>query len=164
MVWTNAPLVVYHGTDRISADNILLTDISLALCNSKTDFGPGFYVTSSLIEARFWADWRAHTTSDRAVVMAFDLNCDRVASVAEHLVFIRPDDSFHDFVEYNRRGNLTHARARSYDVVYGPVSKYPDRVHVTDWDQICFLHPNSLQYLENKRIYDAPPRGYFTFP
>ena len=81
MAWTNDPQVVYHGTEETAANEIIKTNVSLAKCSPKSDFGPGFYVTSYLHEARFWADWRAHTTNGRAVVMAFDLNRDGIGAL-----------------------------------------------------------------------------------
>jgi Protein of unknown function (DUF3990) len=178
MAWTNAPQVVYHGTDETAANDILKTTISLSRCNPRSGFGQGFYVTSVLHEARFWADWRAHNTKGRSAVMAFDLNLDAIASAADHVVFTLADNNFHDFVRHNRlkmgpdhgrTGNSSAHRSHvpprpNYDIVYGPVSRYPEHLHYVDWDQICFLHPDSLSWLENKRIHETAARGYFIFP
>jgi hypothetical protein len=167
MAWVNAPLVVYHGTDDVAAPQIIIR-IDLARASPfDVDFGPGFYVTSNLDEARYWADLRAISTSNRATVMGFDLDRDEVARLGDHLAFVLPDNAFHDFVDYNRRGHPHHARritpTAPYDVVYGSVSSYPDRTHQPDWDQICFLTPNAVSCLKTARVedYGAP---LFTSP
>jgi hypothetical protein len=70
----------------------------------------------------------------------------------DHLAFGYPTDDFFDFVDHNRAisGEPHHARSGNdlrsgaplspyYDVVYGPVSKYPYRLIRFNADQICFL-------------------------
>jgi hypothetical protein len=53
-VWRNKDLVVYHGSDDVSvgAQGVnsgmpLGFTVNLALCRPFTDFGQGFYVTTS---------------------------------------------------------------------------------------------------------------------
>lgn len=48
-------MVLYHGTDNISAHNILANGINLNAGKLKADFGQGFYTTDSLVSAKSWA-------------------------------------------------------------------------------------------------------------
>jgi hypothetical protein len=162
MAWTNAALVVYHGTDEHSAANIRRNGIDLTACRRIADFGRGFYVTSRRSSARYWANQKLRRLPPslrlRAAVLTFDLNRDLVADLDDHLAFVLPGTGFFDFVLYNRSGNPNHARtgidARSgdpispcYDVVYGPVSGHPSPTVYVNYDQICFVNDKALAAL-----------------
>jgi hypothetical protein len=161
------PLVVYHGTDENAAANILKNGVDPAAGIALSDFGPGFYVTSSLWYAKNHADQKVlrSAMSLRAAVLIFDVDRDLVGNLDDHLTFVCAGDEFHDFVAYNHGGGLNHARAGGapYDLVYGPISQYPERsVHLDDrdqiCDQICFLNRKALGSLKppGNPIYGAP--------
>lgn len=141
MVWTNSTVEVYHGTIERYANNIVSSGPDPKRGRFDTDFGPGFYITSSLHQARQWANIkaRARPTEIPAVVI-FDLDLDEIAQYKDHLVFTLDDTRFHDFVTFNRLGGRHHSRisAKSYDVIYGPLSAYPQSVVYKDCAQICF--------------------------
>jgi hypothetical protein len=63
-MWNNGPLVVYHGTDEQSAYAVM-NRIDLTLGSPNTDFGRGFYLTSILTSARFWANQKVRRSSPR---------------------------------------------------------------------------------------------------
>lgn len=156
MVWTNQPLETHHGTLESSAFNILRTGrIDLGLCRLHSDFGRGFYVTTSRHQAEQWANMKylgspaAMRRNDRAAVLTFTLDRDAVGRLGDHLVFLLPSREFHDFVDYNRLGGSTHARTggRPYDLVYGPVAAYPQMLVYGNCDQICLLTQNALNAL-----------------
>jgi hypothetical protein len=48
MAWTNGPITVYHGTDNLSGNAIRRSGLDPNRFNTQTDFGKGFYVTTSL--------------------------------------------------------------------------------------------------------------------
>jgi len=155
MVWTNAPLVVYHGTDDNAARDIVQNGIRLDLCGPAADFGRGFYITTNLHQARQWANKRALSTGGKAAVVIFRLDRDKVAELDDHLTFVVPSDEFYDFVRYNRiMGNTDHARsgAAPYDVIYGPVTAYPQQLVYLQCDQICLLNQKAIDCL-----LDRPP-------
>jgi Protein of unknown function (DUF3990) len=66
--WINPPLVVYHGTDSSvlglappPLHAVLHTfAVNLARCSPNTDFGRGFYTTTSDHQARQWANKRVY--------------------------------------------------------------------------------------------------------
>src|SRR5262245_66421866 len=58
MPWQNGPLMLYHGTDINSANNIMQHGINLTLSKALTDFGQGFYLTTYFDQAKNWANVR----------------------------------------------------------------------------------------------------------
>jgi hypothetical protein len=160
-MWTNPPLVVPHGTDEHSAQ-LIVAGIDVTKGWSNTDFGRGFYVTSTLRSAKYWANQKVRRLPApcKAAVLTFNIDRDALAELDDHLAFGHPTDDFFDFVEHNRAisGEPRHARSgkdlRSgspllpyYDVVYGPVSKYPLRLVRFNADQICFLTEKAARCL-----------------
>jgi hypothetical protein len=163
VAWGNGPLKVYHGTDRRSAESIV-EGIDLEVCRPLgVDFGRGFYVTTMLAEAWCWAETRARIRRAEPAVVAFDLDREAVANLRDHLVFTLASTDFFDFVAYNRDGLPNHARMgrpddeppalpMPYSVVYGPVSRHPDRDIEPDWDQICLLSEAAIGCLSNASL------------
>lgn len=163
MAWSNGPVELFHGTDSgsLAAYGPLTSGaplprpfpISLRLCRPFTDFGQGFYTTTSLHQAKEWANARARraTRSPRgsaaiAVVLAFTVDRDWLASL-ESLMFVRPIQDYWDFVTACRTGLAPHGRATLsglYDVVYGPVTIWPQRLLILDCDQISFHTPGAI--------------------
>lgn len=154
-VWRNLPLTVFHGTDNASASlpaasvrsrppNAAFA-VNLRRCRPFTDFGQGFYTTTRLHQARQWANSRVMrargSTGLHAVVLQFDLDRDWLASL-EHLAFVRPTRDYWNLVTDCRHGFPPHQRvtprALAYDVVYGPVSLWPQSLVIADCDQISF--------------------------
>ncbi|WP_158237552.1 DUF3990 domain-containing protein [Bradyrhizobium forestalis] len=154
--WNNKDLFVYHGTDSASvgvsdplgvplvASGATLSSfaVRLALCRPRTDFGRGFYVTTNPHQARQWANTRVISLPSRAVfavVLRFQLNRDWLAGL-DALAFVRPTQDFWDLVTDCRIGFPPHQRSSShpYDVVYGPVTLWPQQLIINDCDQISF--------------------------
>lgn len=144
MVWSNTPRKVYHGTTDRLAGAIFDTGVNPAAGRTTADFGQGFYVTSDFHQAQQWANRKARNQPKaivRAAVLSFLLDRDRIGALGDHLAFVLADDDFHDFVTFNRFGSKSHARSggHAYDVVYGPVSAFPQRLTFASCDQICFV-------------------------
>jgi hypothetical protein len=169
-VWLNKDLVVYHGTDDISVGaqgfsrySVLPFGVNLRLCRPFTDFGQGFYVTTSEHQARQWANARLLRTlaptgpQPNALVLAFTLGRDWLAAL-DTLAFVRPASDFWDLVQDCRNGFPPHQRPPPfnpcYDVVYGPVTLWPQRLVIQDCDQISFHTQRAVRGLTNPRIHD----------
>jgi Protein of unknown function (DUF3990) len=186
MAWTNAPLVLYHGTDNASIDardhpsargqvgtlglapnpsNIYIgpnTGRGVGRVRTGTEFGPGFYATTSEHQARQWANQglrRALASGIRnqqAVVIRFEVDRDRLSRL-ESLSFVRDDPGFWDFVAWCRpRGRTSHNRAHNpnlqpwpemYEVVHAPVTIWRQLLVLKDCDQISFHSNNAVQVL-----------------
>ncbi|GJD49110.1 hypothetical protein OPKNFCMD_1840 [Methylobacterium crusticola] len=174
-VWSNPVLRVYHGTDDVSAavapNAALGTPLSfvvtLALCRPNTDFGQGFYVTTRLHQAREWANTRVLRAPPQpglhAVVLGFDLDRDWLAGL-DSLTFVRPIRDFWNLVTDCRHGFAPHQRIpprpAPYDVVYGPVTLWPQRLVIADCDQISFHTRRAIRGLTPVRLAD---RAAYTF-
>jgi hypothetical protein len=159
---------VFHGTD----DSVpALTGVpkgtsvgftpTLALCRPHTEFGQGFYVTTSEHQARQWANarWTRHPSGTvKAVVLRFVLNRDDLAR-HDALVFVRPTADFWDLVQDCRHGFPPHQRPSpvppAYDIVYGPVTIWPQRLVIQDCDQISFHTPAACGLLSSPQIHDV---------
>lgn len=130
-------MLVYHGTDSISADNILKNGIDLTCSRESVDNGPGFYMTPNLEFARRRA---ASVTKGKnvfeksdclpaVVEIEFQLSQGDTISVME---FKSVDASWRKFVVFNRLGlrflkdrNLTDQRHNldsRYDIVIDPTA------------------------------------------
>lgn len=163
MPWQNGPLVLYHGTDVKSANDILQNGIQWNLCKTLTDFGQGFYLTTYLHQAKNWANVRCRLLQKQAspsplpvaAVIRFEISREELA-LPEVLVFVtegaNPD--YWDLVSHCRQGGSGRHLLRKteyYDVVYGPVSLWPQTLVIKDCDQISFHNPRSLELLTNAK-------------
>jgi hypothetical protein len=164
-LWRNKDIVAFHGTDSRSigvqssnSGSTIIFAPSLARCGLYTDFGQGFYLTTSLHQARQWANKRATTVNSAvkppspptvATVLQFQLNRDWLARL-DGLSFVRDTNDFWDLVEDCRGRFPPHQRtgsASEYDVVYGPVSLWLQKLIIHDCDQISFHTPNTVNAL-----------------
>lgn len=142
VAWTNAPAMVYHGTTYTQAAQIVAHGVDPAKGRTAADFGQGFYVTTVLGQAQEWANQKARTAggNERAAVLVFNIDRDLMGARGDHLVFLVPSPAFYEFVLFNRLDNPRHGRGLKapYDVVYGPVSLYPQKnLTISRCDQIC---------------------------
>jgi Protein of unknown function (DUF3990) len=150
--------------------------VTLGRCRPNTDFGQGFYLTTSEQQARDWANTRARQTRRKrmggmphtlAVLLSFDVSRDALASL-EMLAFVRATDDYHDFVDHCRTwaAGPRHGRAGPsdlYDVVVGPVRLWPQRLVIFDADQISFNTPAAVGILPPPVVLDiaAAQTGLF---
>ncbi|HEX5327388.1 MAG TPA: DUF3990 domain-containing protein [Acetobacteraceae bacterium] len=153
------PLVVFHGTDDTAlgatgvppGSQLSGFRINLARCRPNTDFGQGFYATTSEHQARQWANsrWvRSPASGTNAVVLRFALDRDWLASL-DALAFARPIPDFWDLVADCRNGFRPHQRLPPhnppFDIVYGPVTIWPQLLVIQDCDQISFHTSRAAQ-------------------
>lgn len=83
------------------------------------DFGKGFYVTSSQIQAERWV--KAHLRRKYTVgyVNSYEFDPDVIPSELNVKLFKAADDEWVDFVMANR---LIQGFTHDYDIVFGPVA------------------------------------------
>jgi hypothetical protein len=90
-----------------------------------------------------------------AAVIQFDIDRNVLANF-ETLVFTSEtaNDDFWDFVEHNRTGHIPHRppAGANYEVVFGPVSVWPQRLVMKDCDQISFHTSQAAGQLVNATI------------
>lgn len=121
-------------------------NISHAAGALRPDFGPGFYTTTWLHQAKNWANlrafkMRARYPGARAVVLSMRLARNRFANL-QSLVFPSERDNFFSFVAYCRDGGTPHAhlayRSGPYDVIAGPVTVARQTLIIGQADQVSF--------------------------
>jgi Protein of unknown function (DUF3990) len=162
--WSNPDIILYHGTHSAHAPSILAA-IDLAICRPRTDFGQGFYTTTSEIQARDWADTKVKLYNTRnpllpsvtSEVIEFTLERNVLAGL-EAVWFVRGDIAAADYwslIRHFRVGATIgkhHQRIGGkpwYEVAVGPVAaswfSIP-RAH-RDMDQISFHSSKSVGIL-----------------
>lgn len=104
---------LYHGS------TLCIEAPRLLAANRRLDFGPGFYTTTDLEQARRWAlikQRRTKALEARVSVYDFDASGSTLATKA----FEKPDEEWLDFIMANRLG-MPPAKM-PYDVITGPVA------------------------------------------
>ena len=160
--------MLYHGTENVSALGLMqpsppmLHSIDLSRCRRLTDFGRGFYLTTVLKQAENWADMQFRNRrkkthpSTEAVVLRFDVDRNQLAFLFS-LSFVtdQSNSDFWDFVAYCRSGMSPHLLRgnRDYDVVFGPVSLWSQRLVIKDSDQISFHTQAALKILPTPALH-----------
>lgn len=158
--WSNQEIVLYHGTIGPHALSIRRS-ISLSHARPRTDFGAGFYTTTSLIQAKSWA-WNVAAigghSSSAARVVEFTVDREALGRLLT-LAFVRGDWHAGDYwslVFHCRCGLPGHGRGAKqdefYDVVYGPVAAFwQQRSAMHDSDQISFHTAPAIQLLNRSK-------------
>ncbi|TCU33143.1 DUF3990 domain-containing protein [Rhizobium azibense] len=165
MVWNNGPLIVYHGTDSLSGSNIRMNSIQASRFNPMSDFGAGFYVTTSLHQAKNWANERVRTIGGRGSAEVLEYSLARSAvDRLEHLAFVTDTQDYHELVAFCWGGGLKHNRMSPYDAIYGPVSLWPQALVIANCDQICFSNPSAVQDATGIGQFGNPVRTIRSFP
>lgn len=121
-------MILYHGTDRVSADNIISRGVDIYCGNSRSDFGQGFYTTPDIRMAESWARRKGIFTRGAVVSFVFDESV--LQSCVRARVFESADLIWAQFVANNRNGISYARRMRmadnnlmgQYDLVVGPTA------------------------------------------
>jgi len=135
-----------------------LHGINLASSRPLADFGRGFYTTTYLDQAKNWANNRCRNLRNPVVgifqlprrvlatVIRFEVDRDLLARL-QTLSFVREGPDYWDLVQHCRQGRGDHRSTGNYDVVFGPVSLWPQTLVIKDCDQISFHTPLGLAIL-----------------
>lgn len=157
--WSNPPLVVYHGTLDSHLSSII-AGIKLSVGDEDSDFGQGFYTTTSLDQAKCFAKHvlrRSKDKSGRPAVIEFTLDRNALAQL-QSLWFVLCTDDYWTLVESCRRLGMTNrSPGNCYDIVVGPVAKsYRMRSTYPTYDQISFHTDTAVALLnacQRQRVY-----------
>jgi hypothetical protein len=142
-IWTNQPIVLYHGTVTLFVWS-LMSAVNVNAGNPFRDFGRGFYTTTNLEQARAWARARARRMQLTPAVVQFTLERHVLARL-DTLWFVAGSEhaiDYWSFVRHCRRGE-DHSRGGAnpwYDVVVGPVARrWLDELRAyRHYDQVSF--------------------------
>jgi hypothetical protein len=179
--------MLFHGTNTTShtgANSFKSTfkyRVDWALCRKDTDFGRGFYATTSFHQATQWANnsVRRQTTSrgiqSTALILMFQADRDEIAAL-DVLSFVRATPDYFQFIDYCRSLAAPHGRISlpgkkppiqsRYDVVFGPVSLGSQHLVIHDSDQVSFHTTKAFQCLcnANVEVYDVGDAGTGLLP
>jgi hypothetical protein len=141
--WTDQDIVLFHGTLDVHVASILQA-VDPTVCNYLTDFGRGFYTTTSRQQAERWAnDLAIQTPGGVPAVIRFTVERNDLAGL-DCLFFVRGTPAaidFWSFVQYCRGTAADHNRAHTgwYDIVVGPVmGSLRKQTIIPDGDQVSF--------------------------
>lgn len=163
MAWpTGRPRSLFHGTLRHHADAIQRGGVNLGLCRADSDFGRGFYLTSNLTQACQWANtrilpWRGPDRTKIAAVLEFEVDWRKLAVLSD-LAFVwegtAPASDYWLLVAHCRAGGLNRGARQQdqHDVVYGPVSLWPQYLVLKDCDQLSFHTDRATAILTRRNI------------
>jgi hypothetical protein len=111
--YAHSVLRLYHGS------NVLVTHPVLLPAQRTLDFGPGFYVTSSLEQAQRWARLKSHRLdAGTPSVSVFEWDDSDPADLLI-IRFDQADAAWLEFVAAHRRDQWT---GQPFDLAIGPVA------------------------------------------
>lgn len=94
-------MILYHGTDVLSADKICDLGINLKCGSLNSDFGQGFYTTENYDRAVAWAKHKAELRGRRPTVIMMEFNDFKAKSFIEKF---SDDLRWGRFIINNRNG------------------------------------------------------------
>lgn len=135
-------MILYHGS------NTYIESVDLSKSKPYKDFGKGFYLSDSKVQAEQMAKFKALTLGGDPIVTAFEIDDNILEScVLKVKVFREYTEEWADFVFSNREGE----KVETYDIVYGPIAN--DRIGLQirklkdgNIDKAEFLH--RLKYMQ----------------
>jgi hypothetical protein len=154
--WNNPDAVYFHGTTRRHADSILCDGIDPGCGAPNTDFGRGFYTTTSRRQAEEWAETLASETGDVAAVLKLTIDRTELARL-RNLSFVVPTEDYWRLVERCRdRNDYPYAAGQQYDVINGPVAKrwFGSQTYTIHegYDQTSFHGETARAFLNNAKF------------
>jgi hypothetical protein len=156
-IWNNAPLILYHSTLAIHAKSIE-EKVDLSKVDPISDFGKGFYTTTSKQQAKVYSKLLIRKNDDKKVetaIVEFTVDRNLIASL-ESLSFVRMAKDANDFwnlVEACRKRGQSHKENQAwYDLVIGPVaSAFQKRIAWSDYDQVSFHTERAVEILNQSK-------------
>lgn len=151
-MWNDQDIVLYHGTTESDLLSIM-HGVDLRVCRHLSDFGRGFYTTTSRLAAERWARNQANLSGRAPAVIRFEVERHALAGL-DGLVFVRGDTGAFDywsFVDYCRTTAGDHRRAHLpwYDLVAGPISgSWKKRTVIPNSDQFSFHTQKAIGILD----------------
>jgi len=144
------PMVVYHGCDQAAAASIPNGHIDPARGRWRADFGRGFYVTTSLHQAKNWANQRVRRLprASRATAAVLEFHIDRSALASEpDCVFLLDSADYWSLVTTCRTAlppgpGQPYRPPHAFTLVWGPVALWPQRLVIAACDQMS-VHDQS---------------------
>lgn len=138
-------MLCYHGSDTI-------VDVPKILqAQRPLDFGGGFYVTTSEVQAKAWAKKVAlRNNSKQKYINRYEFDYEKAVQGAVVIEFSQADEEWLDFICANRNGKCTG----DYDIVMGPVAD--DKVYrvVVEYENGDVDKETALKRLKTEKLCD----------
>jgi len=140
-------MIVYHGsTQKVENPN-------LTKCRLNTDFGKGFYSTTSLVQAEKWAKLKQQRNStEKAIVSVYEID-EKVFEQTDNfeiLKFTHATKDWLDFVFSNRKGQ----KSKFYDIVFGPVANDRLFATITLYEEGILTAEAAIEQLKSYLLFD----------
>ena len=138
-------MICYHGSDTI-VDIPRILEVQRPL-----DFGGGFYVTTSEVQAKSWAIKVAYrNNNNHRCINRYEFDLEKAKSELAVIHFEIADEKWLDFICDNRSGKSTG----DYDIVIGPVAD--DRVYrvVVEYENGDLDKETALKNLKTESLCD----------
>lgn len=106
-------MLLFHGTDILSAENIIKSGVNFEICDQYTDNGRGFYLTNN----KAFAEVRASVITlppQKPVVVEIFFDENRAKEELNILRFDETTDDWRFFVAFNRTGLEHYSVMSSY--------------------------------------------------
>lgn len=136
---------LYHGS------NVEVHKPSLRLSRNKTDFGKGFYTTTSPEQADHWTSIKIdRAKTGRRIVSVFEID-DALLTNPDLKIreFHGPDEAWLNFVVDSRKG-VKH----EYDLVFGPVANDKVFTVVNLYESGVIDAPSAIAQLKAYKTYN----------
>lgn len=139
-------MILYHGS------TVRVKKPLLAKCRSNTDFGRGFYTTTSKEQAVKWARLKQQREGKGlAVVSIYEIDDSLFNSTEfEILKFTNADKNWLEFVYGNRKG----LKSKFYDIVFGPVANDRLFATITLYEQGILTADAAIEQLKTYLLFD----------
>lgn len=136
---------LYHGSNMVIEEPVLLKG------QRALDFGPAFYLTSSLEQATRWAKSVARRRSGGLpIVNTYELDEQKLSSL-KILHFQTADSDWLDYVVTNRRGMVVTG---DYDMVIGPVANDSTLPVIDDYMAGVYTKEEAVRRLLPQKLTD----------
>lgn len=139
-------MILYHGS------TLKVENPSLIKCRPNTDFGRGFYTTTSREQAEKWAKLKQQRAGKGvAVISEYEID-DLIFERTDLMVFqfTKPDKEWLDFVYNNRKG----LQSTNFDIVFGPVANDRLFVTITLYEQGILTAEAAIAQLKTHLLFD----------
>lgn len=140
-------MLLYHGSTMAVRKPIVSRG------RGKTDFGKGFYTTTSREQAEKWAQIKRDRMGDEAhaIVSVFELDDAVLNNPAYHTRhFDGATAEWLDFVVGNRRGEVHH----NFDLIMGPVANDKLYATITLYENSILDANAAIEQLNTHQLFD----------
>jgi len=139
-------MILYHGS------TLKVENPSLIKCRLNTDFGRGFYTTTSHEQAKKWAKLKLQRAGKgMAIVSEYEINESHFERADLNVFkFTKADKNWLDFVYNNRKG----LQSTNFDIVFGPVANDRLFATITLYEQGILTADAAIEQLKTYLLYD----------